>query len=541
VKPYDSYNLYFGDLHTHCAISYGKGTLETALRNAKMHLDFCSVTGHAHWPDMPEPNPATQRVIDFHNEGFDKLKQLWPAVIETMNRENRDHQFVTFPGFEIHSMEDGDRTIIYRDGRGEIIYAKSIPDLEATLRDLAAEGTIAMSFPHHIGYKQGRRGINWKSFNPEFAPIVEIASMHGMAEDDEAAASFLHTMGPGDGESTMVEGLRQGHFFGAVGNTDHHSASPGSYGCGVTGVWAEELTRKGIWDALVDRRTYACTGDKIALEVTLDGFPMGSVIRDGESSGPGPGTRPDGGREIAVSVHGGGPIDYVDIVKNGRLLERFSQCDIDRAEAGDGVYPSDPLLSGAGRTDTIHTKLFLELGWGHRDRITEWDLDFGIDTGRVLSVEPRFRGPMVLSPLEKDKIDEDDLFYSWERADEKSVSFYAKTWGNPNPFTNSCQGICLEVEMPVNGRILLSHRNNPRADGGPVPLERALKGAVTGYSTPDIEAAAWRIHRAPRREEFLWDIRYAMPGTEGLDGGDFYYVRVRQKNGQMAWSSPIRI
>jgi hypothetical protein len=104
--------------------------------------------------------------------------------------------------------------------------------------------------------------------------------------------------------------------------------------------------------------------------------------------------------------------------------------------------------------------------------------------------------------------------------------------------------------MPVNGRILLSHRNNPRADGGPVPLERALKGAVTGYSTPDIEAAAWRIHRAPRREEFLWDIRYTAPesgegpaaaGTEGLDGGDFYYVRVRQKNGQMAWSSPIRI
>ena len=511
MKPYDNYNLYFGDLHTHCGISYAKGTLETALRNAKMHLDFCSVTGHAHWPDMPEPNPAIRRVIDFHNEGFDKLKQLWPEVIETNNRENRDHEFVTYPGFEIHSMEDGDRTIIYRDGTGEIIYAKSIQDLEATLRDLAAAGTIAMAFPHHIGYKQGRRGINWKSFNPEFAPIVEIASMHGMAEDDEAAASFLHTMGPGDGESTMAEGLRQGHFFGVVGNTDHHSASPGSYGCGVTGVWAKELTRKGIWDALINRRTYACTGDKIGLEFTLDGFPMGSRIGEGEKK-----------REIAAAVHGGGPIDYVDIIKNGRLLERFSQCDVELGE----------------RTDTIHTKLFLELGWGHRDRITEWDLDFGIDTGKILSVEPRFRGPLVLSPLEKDKIDEDDLFYSWERKDEKTVSFYAKTWGNPNPFTNSCQGICLEVEMPVNGRILLSHRNNPRADGGPVPLERALKGAVTGYSTPDIEAAAWRIHRAPRREEFLWQFTYTDPAGPGEA---VYYIRVRQKNGQMAWSSPIKV
>lgn len=46
-------NQYWGDLHNHCAISYGSSTLKRALNNARAHLDFCTITGHAFWPDMP--------------------------------------------------------------------------------------------------------------------------------------------------------------------------------------------------------------------------------------------------------------------------------------------------------------------------------------------------------------------------------------------------------------------------------------------------------------------------------------------------------
>ena len=38
-------SIYFGDLHNHCNMSYGFGTIENALIEAKQHLDFCSVTG----------------------------------------------------------------------------------------------------------------------------------------------------------------------------------------------------------------------------------------------------------------------------------------------------------------------------------------------------------------------------------------------------------------------------------------------------------------------------------------------------------------
>ena len=60
--------LFWGDLHNHCGISYGFGSLENALEDARTHLDFCCVTGHAMWPDMYERVPETMFVVDFHKK-----------------------------------------------------------------------------------------------------------------------------------------------------------------------------------------------------------------------------------------------------------------------------------------------------------------------------------------------------------------------------------------------------------------------------------------------------------------------------------------
>lgn len=39
--------LLFGDIHNHCGMTYGYGSLEHALAAAREQLDFCMVTGHA--------------------------------------------------------------------------------------------------------------------------------------------------------------------------------------------------------------------------------------------------------------------------------------------------------------------------------------------------------------------------------------------------------------------------------------------------------------------------------------------------------------
>lgn len=503
MSVYDNLKVFYGDLHNHCGISYGHGTLEEALSNAREQLDFCSVTGHAHWPDMPEPDPRIQYIIDFHKEGFAKLKAGWGQALETMRAANEDGVFVVFPGFEIHLNATGDRTVVYHDLDGEILYADNLADLNDRLRNLGEAGKRALAMPHHIGYRKGTRGIDWQSFDPEFAPIVELISMHGCSEGNENTRPFLHSMGPSDWESTIQYGLEQGHVFGFCGNTDHHSAHPGSYGHGRTALWAEKLTREAIWDAIFARRTYALTGDRIALRFALNDAPMGSVLPITSN------------RRLDIQVDAGGPIDCVDIIKNNQLLKRFSETDIEKKPLG----------------ELVHTKLYLELGWGEKRKETKWDVDFGISEGRILSIEPRFRGQEVVSPVEREDGASSQFYQShWEQDGERAVSFTTASIGNPTNVTSTTQGMCIEAEMPIDAQVQATINGKPER----IPLEKLIKGARTGH-LGGIDSPAYRFHRAPMPSEYEWNLSL----DDKDDGQDFYYIRVRQKNDQYAWTSPV--
>ena len=503
MDAYDDLDVYFGDLHNHCDISYGHGSLDAAFRNAREQLDFCSVTGHALWPDMPEADPTIRYIVDFHEEGFARLRERWDAVRRTTASFHRPGDFVTFLSFEMHGSADGDYTIVYPGAQGEILAVDGLPALQQRLRALHAQDVCALAFPHHIGYTRGQRGINWDAFDPEVSPVVEIISMHGCSEADEGPRPFLHVMGPSDHASTMQYGLARGHRFGVIGSTDHHSAHPGSYGHGRAGVWATAKTRAALWDAIWARRTYALTGDRIALRFAVNGAPMGAVAPA------------DDRREIAVHVVGGAPIDYVDVVKNNALWRRVSRCDVGRRHAGD---------------DHLRTKLFLEVGWGERGVRVDWDVCFGVSAGRLLAVEPRFRGAEVVAPTEVDTALDAVPLSHCERDGERSVRFHTTTFGNPNNSTSATQGVCLDVEVPqdaevwaeINGRRIIHS------------LAALLAGARAGR-LGKIASPAYRFHRAPRLWEFDWRFKVEDAGAPG----DVYYVRVRQVNDQWAWSSPI--
>ncbi len=500
---YADKQLLFGDLHNHCGLSYGHGSLEDALRNAREQLDFCSITGHAHWPDMPEPDERIQYIIDFHNEGFAKLKRDWPRMMDTLKAYDQEGSFTVFPGFEIHSNADGDRTILYKELSGEIIYADSIPDLHKRLSALKEEGVEALAFAHHIGYRRGTRGINWSTFDAKWSPFIEIISMHGCSESSENTRPFLHSMGGSDWESTAQYGLEQGHLFGFSGHTDHHSGHPGSYGHGVTGLWSTGNDRNAIWEAFKNRRLYALTGDRIRLEFSLNEEPMGSVLEH------------EGSCSFDVRVKGAGPLDSVDIVKNGQLAYRASQVDFE---------------SRHQKGDTIHTFIYLELGWGERNKAVPWNVELGIDSGSIKRVEPRFRGREVVSPVEGESSDSGFYESNWKQVNERAVAFTTVTRSNPNNATNASQGICLEVEMPKQGNIQAMINGQSVS----MPIERLARGARTGH-LGGIDSPAYRFHRAPLSHEFIWNLKWEDVGKTG----DTYYARVRQLNDQWAWSSPI--
>lgn len=496
--------IFYGDIHNHCGISYGHGPLEDALANARQQLDFCSVTGHAHWPDMPDEPGRLEGLVQYHLDGFAKLANNWPRVLDTMNAVNDPGRFVTFPSFEWHSMRSGDHAVYYRDGEGKLLRPDSIEDLYAQLDALDEAGVAVMANPHHIGYHRGSRGINWDHYDPRFAPVVEMMSMHGCAESDASPKPYLHTMGPCDHTSTMQYGLAQGHVFGVVGSTDHHSAHPGSYGHGRMGVWAESLTRESIWEAIFARRTYALTGDRIELEFHLNGEPMGSVLED-----------PDPSRHVSVTVKGGAALEYVEVLRNNRVIHRHSP-----APRGDAPLP-----------ETVRAKVLLEMGWGERGVTTHWDARFGIEAGTILSVEPRFRGSEIVAP--QDEEPDAYAFSTCERVAPNEVRVRTRTDANSTTSTPGMQGVCLEVEMSPHGRVYADFGSRRVSH----TLAELVGGSRTGYLGGFV-SPAYRFARATLREEYETTLEFA-DRRDQTTARDWYYVRVCQANGQWAWSSPI--
>ncbi len=501
--PLDSFRAlrpYFGDLHNHCDISYGRGSLDEAWANARLQLDFASVTGHAHWPDMPPREGRLAYLVDYHERGFERLASVWDEVQEKTEAAHEDGRFVSFLSFEWHSMRHGDYCIYYDGARGEIVRAPDIAAMRTAIDVVRAAGGRAMMIPHHVCYVPGYRGVHWPDFDARYSPVVEIVSMHGCAECDDAPRPYLHSMGPRDDRGSMRAGLRAGHRFGVIGSTDHHAAWPGSHDHGRLGVWAPELTRDGIWRALEARRTWALTGDRIELAFALNGAPMGAELPD----------TPE--RRLEVEVRAGGALDYVEVVKDGVAWAR-----------------RDGLGAAAESSPRFRGKLALRLGWGEAGEPTPWRARVAVRNGRLLGVEPRLRGEE--QPESRWGFDGRFHFAELEHAGDV-VTLSTRSWKNPTTRTDTTQGLALELEgdgetrleAEVNGEklavSLAELRHGPRA------------GFLDGFVSP-----AWQLSRAVPEAEYAWRC-----GWEDVDPDArpaHYYVRVRQRDDQWAWSSPV--
>lgn len=497
LDAYSGLTAYAGDLHNHCGISYGHGSIQDAFHNAKLQLDFATVTGHASWHDMPaEP----KNVAAYHERGFKRLRSRWDDVQRVTESVNVDGEFVSFLSFEWHSMMYGDHCVYYKSGRGPLdpSQAQSLPDLRERLRELGRAGLAAMAIPHHIGYLRGMRGMNWSAYSSEFAPVIELLSMHGDGEDDHAPRPYLHTMGPRDFGSMAYRGLEAGNRFGFIGSTDHHSAHPGSHGYGRAMVWADELTRDGIWNAIQDRRTYCVTGDRIMLATAVNGVEMG-----GESLGSGP-------RRIDVSVCAGGSLDYVEIIRSGQVIDRTRVSSSTAQSDFTGIVP-------------------LRFGWGQIGVEQLWDVEIEILGGRIDAVEPRLHGHDVVAPSDNEP--DNYAFSNWSQIDATHVRLATRTTGNPTVLTDATQQIALHLTGDANTVI------RARINGRDVQhtIGELLQGPRVGF-TGGFVSPSYVFGRAEPLDALTIDWSFLDEGSENPE--DWYYARVRQHNDQWAWSSP---
>ena len=558
-KPKQLIDLY-GDMHNHCNISYAHGGLVDALENALLRLDFVSITGHADWPDMDTNDPRISHIVDFHQKGFAKLKRGWDAYLATMAAYA--DRICTLPGYEIHSNEHGDYTIVGRDKELEITLADSPGELRSVFEDRYGAGTGSpappvLLFPHHIGYRRGARGVNWESFSPEFSPLVEIYSMHGLNDADDSDKEPLHSMGPRQSYGTMVHGLNAGNWFGVVGNSDHHSGHPGSYGHGMTGVWAADRERESIWQALFDRRTWAMTGDKVRLWFSLGGAELGGEARLLSAAGRAEAPQPGSGAAAEapfgwIAVDASAAIDYVELVVNGRrsrlwwrpVAEPGEEAGVARGAEGAspgrggavGGQPGNKAESPLPPALTIDTRadeaiFALELGWGERGKPAEWTVDVSVEGGEILEHFPRFRGPEVVSPLDKSGAEIPTHNSHIDSHSLDHLRFRTTTWGNITNSTPSTQGYAFRVTHPE--KAVVSVRMNDVTERRTVA--ELLSGSISGNLGP-IDSPAYRMSAI--RPQSYRRLIPVMPSD--IDAG-YAYVRVRLKNGHWAISSPIRL
>jgi hypothetical protein len=310
--------------------------------------------------------------------------------------------------------------------------------------------------------------------------------------------------------NTMVGGLSQRARFGVIGSTDHHNAHPGSYGHGRAAVWATDLSRESIWEAIRERRTYAVTGDRIAVAFELNGSPMGSELPMTEK------------REIRIAVDGGYALDHVELVKNGTVLHRW--------DAGAGtLYRRKPNEV----PDRIHGKLLVQVGWGESGVQQDWDVELRFSNGSIVDVEPRFRGvdivdPKALSP----NADGATRFSAWEQRGDNAVNFRTRTFGNPTPSTDATQSISIELEGTSQTSLKIAANGTERE----FQLAQLLEGSDS-FHLGGFLTAAVRVHRISTEPEYVANLEYR--DDEDAQQGDWYYVRVAQQNGQWAWTSPI--
>ena len=493
--------VFWGDVHNHCNVTYGHGDLSDALAAAEQQLDFVSVTPHAMWPDIPgENDPRLNWVIGYHTAAFRRLRaggyEKYRRMIEAANRPGK---FLTFVSYECHSMEHGDHVALFRDFDVPLVECTSVPDLKEKLRGYACYVT-----PHHMGYQTGFRGYNWAAFpdNDPQTPFVEMFSRHGLAESDTGDYDYLHDMGPRVWEGSILYGLEQGHKFGLMCSTDQHAGYPGSYGDGRIGVYAPSLERETLWKAMGQRHVCGVTGDKIKIDFRINSGMPGDVIRASR-------------REIYLNVEAQNAIDYVDLIKNGQCVARLN----------------GPYRAAAPSGEVIRTKVKVNFGWNREEEYVHWTGRLSLDGGTIDDLQTCFRGAAFTSPQPGETEFHTRVNRVVER-DAHNVVLDLYSTKNPNVMTPAMQGVVLDLTAPRTAR-LVAEFNGQRYEH---TIGELLEGARAHFLRGWLSEAI-QFERAQPEAAFC--VGHRMVDKEPQRDTDYYYVRVRQRDGQWGWSSPI--
>ena len=480
VEESPARRIYWGDTHGDSGHAAGRGTLDFFMTFARddARLDFVAHTPHDVRLDAAEWEQSRRAVQAFDEPG----------------------RFVPYLGWEWTrpARFGGRHSVLLRAAAGgERVSALEHPTLSALYQGLHARYDPAdvLVIPHAHDPGDHRQS------DPRLEPLVEIMSMRGTFEP------FARRY------------LAQGHQVGLVAASDDPLSHPGraapnagsgAQRGGLGAVLAPELSRDAVFDALKSRRTYATTGERIILDVTVNVTALGQRGEYAES------------RAVEGRVIGTEPIESVTLLRNGEPIwsERYG---VGRGRPAD---VEEWLLSFSSGAAPLHPG-DAPRGWRH------WRGQLGV-RGAVLE---RIAGTDFANPATQ--------YVEFEPA-RNGARFATHTRGDTSSLRMTLSGIRPSAAITIDLETARETAATPPIFRPPaeIPERRVrltlnaggLERALPTDDYPDDRVTLRRLIRnAPR------DVSFRHTDGDDPRQGDYYHVRVRQVNGAMAWSSPIWI
>ena len=282
----DGPRLYWGDIHAHTLVS-------------NCHPDTCKSPEFGYWYGRDVA------LLDFcaaadHLRGIHREDGNWDEVKDMARRFNQPGEFATLLAFESSHATGygGDINVYYRSGEADYFWldrddmrgtGPKVP-LDRLWQWLDEQGVPYMTIPHHTARAGKYRNFEDPHYNPEREPVLEVYSWWGSSE---ARHDDLYLKGgKAEARAYWRDALELGCRYGAIGSSDTHHTMPGTpfplnaenYGyaqhrlnCqGVAAVYADELERGAVFDAMMDRRCYGTTWWRPVIDLSVNGRPMGS-------------------------------------------------------------------------------------------------------------------------------------------------------------------------------------------------------------------------------------------------------------------------
>ena len=475
VRSNPPHRIYWGETHSHAGLAEGQGSVDGAYRYAR---DDARLDFYG---------------MSDHDTAMDDFE--WNSVREAVSRYSEPGQFIAFLGYEwtVQRRFGGHHNVFYRRPFNERVSAQLAPNLAALYQGLREryDTNDVLIIPH--AHQPG----DWRSSDTDMETLVEIMSMHGTFE---WFGNYY---------------LRNGHQIGFVAASDDHRTHPGYTGTrprgmsqfgGLAAALASEKTSDAIFDALKQRRVYAATtAERIIVDLELNGEQMGQRIAYGED------------RRLRVRVMGTAPVSEIAVVKNG-----------------DEVYRMRPLK--ASLADRVTAQLSFESSTEPfiRDSprgVRRWSGTINVRGAKLVD----YGAPRI----------ENRHLERWER-EGNGLRFRTATRGRADSVL-----IDLEEATPST-EIVVGLDEGSEFGKAPIHVRpyRAHPAQMIGFQFSDLRDGllAKELEADPDSDRVTLqlisddqpldcDFEFVDQGVAGH--GDYYYVRVKQLDGAMAWSSPV--